>query len=617
MPAGLFTPQAICALVVAGCAWAAPGLAQAQAKAAGAADESAKPGFTNSKLDASLFYQLLVGELELSASEGSTAHLVMLDAANKTKSEQLYKRSADMALQVRAGSQALIVVQAWRAALPTSREAHRYLIQLLVALNRPADTAEPLRSLIELTPAAERNALIAGLPRFFERTSNRSAIAPLLESTLQPYIANPETRTAALVALGRTWIGADDNDRALDYAQRAHAQDPNAEGPVLLALAVLPVATDAEAIITSHLRARPRASAIRMLYARALSASQRQAEALAQIERVTRDDPAQSAPWLTLGALSLEMRRPKEATAALKTFIERVEATAKAAADAPDAAASAGTSAPAASESDDDDQVVVESDGGLTQAWLMLAQAAEQQGNFKAAEVWLSKVESPQRALEVQARRASLLAKQGRLAEGLELVRRVPETNDDEARAKLLVEVQLLREAQQWVPALEVLTKANARFKDDPDLLYEQSMMAEKLDRIDEMERLLRQVIALQPNHHHAHNALGYSLADRGLRLPEAKGLIERALELAPGEPFITDSLGWVEYKLGNRAEAIKQLTRAWQSRPDPEIAAHLGEVLWVDGQREEARRILREGKNLDQTNEVLRETVLRLKVNL
>jgi Flp pilus assembly protein TadD len=177
--------------------------------------------------------------------------------------------------------------------------------------------------------------------------------------------------------------------------------------------------------------------------------------------------------------------------------------------------------------------------------------------------------------------------------------------------------VQLLRDAKAWERARTVLEGANQRFANDTDLLYEQSMMAEKLNRIEEMERLLRRVIELRPDHHHAHNALGFSLADRGIRLPEAKALIQRALELAPGEPFITDSLGWVEYRMGNRDEAIKHLSQAYRSRPDPEIAAHLGEVLWMNGQRDEARRILREGRSRDETNDVLRETVARLKVDL
>jgi tetratricopeptide (TPR) repeat protein len=604
MPARLSTSQAVCALVVAGCIWARPAHVQAASKMA---PTPAPAGVNNSDLDASLFYQLLIGELELTASEGSTAVLVMLDAANKTKNEQIYKRATDMALQIRAGSQALSVVQAWRTALPASREAHRYLIQLLVAMNRSSETPEPLRSLIKLTSAAERPGLIASLPRFFERTSDSKAVPEIIEAALKSSVDEPETRTASLVSIGRSWLTAGNNAKALDYAQRAHVQDKSAEGPVLLAVAVLPVVAEAEPVIVGYLQANPRASAIRMIYARALSVSQRHAEALAQVETVTRDEPGQSAPWLTLGALHLELRQPKEATAALKIFIDRVQAAPAPTPPSPDAAA-----VPA-----EEEQVVADPDRGLTQAWLMLAQAAELQGDFKGAEDWLSKVQMPQRALEVQVRRASLLARQGRLAEGVELIRSAPAGSEDEARAKVLAEVQLLREARQWAQASAVLSEANQRFVDDPDLLYEQSMMEEKLNNVAEMERLLRRVIALRPDHHHAHNALGFSLADRGLRLPEAKALIEHALELAPGEPFITDSLGWVEYRMGNQAEAIKQLTRAYQSRPDPEIAAHLGEVLWVSGQRDEARRVLREGTRRDQANDVLRETVTRLKVDL
>ena len=611
MPARFPPAKAVCALVVAGCTWAPQTWSQTPAAAA-SAPESAASGsaFENSDLDASLFYQLLIGEIELSASEGSTAFLVMLDAATKTKNEQLYKRAVDMALQVRAGGQALIVVQSWRKALPASRDAHRYLIELLVVLNRSPETAEPLRSLIRLTPEAERPGLITSLPRFFERTGDRKLIPEILTDALQPYLDAPATADASLVAIGRSWQAAGDSARALEYAQRAHARDASAEGPVLLALELLPTTTDAEPIVQGYLKAKPQASAVRMFYARALGMSQRYLEALAQVDRVTRDDPVQSAPWLTLGALHLELRQPKEATVAIKTFIERIQATPP---------SSTPAKPPTASPSliNEDGGVVESDDRGLTQAWLMLAQAAEQQGNFKAAEAWLAKVDTPARALEVQVRRASLLAKQGRLTDAVELIRRAPQASDDDARAKLLAEVALWREARQWAQANDALKRGNERFKDDSDLLYEQSMMEEKLNRIDEMERLLRRVIELRPDHEHAHNALGFSLADRGLRLPEAKALIVRALELAPGEPFITDSLGWVEYRMGNRDEAIKQLKRAYQSRPDPEIAAHLGEVLWVNGQHDEARRILREGKSRDQANDVLRETVVRLKVNL
>jgi Flp pilus assembly protein TadD len=142
-------------------------------------------------------------------------------------------------------------------------------------------------------------------------------------------------------------------------------------------------------------------------------------------------------------------------------------------------------------------------------------------------------------------------------------------------------------------------------------------MVAEKMSRLDDMERLLRRVIELKPDHGHAHNALGYSLADRGLRLPEARTLIQRALELQPGDPFIMDSLGWVEFKLGNVDEALRVLRAAWNTRPDTEIGAHLGEVLWSAGQRDEAKQVWRQAQSRDSANEVLRETLARLQVGL
>ena len=207
--------------------------------------------------------------------------------------------------------------------------------------------------------------------------------------------------------------------------------------------------------------------------------------------------------------------------------------------------------------------------------------------------------------------------RQGRVDEARALIRATPERAPSDARSKLLAEAQLLREAKLWSAAYDVLAKANEQFPNDPDLLYEQSMIAEKLGRFDDMERQLRRVIEIAPTYQHAYNALGYSLADRNIRLQEAHDLIQKALDLKPGEPFITDSLGWVEYRMGNRDEAVRLLRVAYQARPDVEIAAHLAEVLWVSGQRDEARKILRDARKRDATNEVLVETVARLKIDL
>ena len=561
----------------------------------------------NSELDARLFYQLMIGELELRAGQAGTAYEVMLDAARRSRSEQLYRRAVEIALQARAGEQGLAAARGWREALPESIDAHRFVLQLLMALNRAPEMVDPIRSLIEATPAAERGARIVGLPRMFGRPADRTQAPALLERALQPYADAPATRAAVQVAIGRAWLFAQEPARALEFAQRALALEPAYENAALLAIELLPVQPAAQTLITPWLDANPGAVPVRLLYVRALGTSQRYADAVAELERVVRIEPNLAQPWLTLGALQLELKHPVQAATALQRYVQLVE----------------GGTPPAppprvGNESDDEAaEAPATRDQALIQAWLLLSQAAEQQGDFKAAEAWLAKVDSPQRALEVQTRRASILARQGKLAEARALIRRAPEQTAADARAKLLAEVQLLRDAKRWSDAHALLVQANQQTTDDADLLYEQSMMAEKLNRVDEMERLLRRVIELKPDYQHAYNALGFSLAERNLRLPEAKTLVAKALELSPGDPFITDSAAWVEYRLGNREEALRLLRKAYGARPDAEIAAHLGEVLWVSGQRDEARRILREARTRDAANDVLRETLARLRVDL
>ena len=585
-------------------------VALSSAAAPAVAAEPAAPKFENSTLDAPLFYQLLLSEIELGSGQAGTAYQLMLDAARRGKDEQLFRRATEIALQARAGDQALSAVLAWRQALPQSADALRYQIQLLVALNRVADVEEPLAALLRQTARPALPGLIEALPRLLGRAADRNAVAAVLERALRPYADAADTKASASVAVGRAWLVAGDTGKALAFAQRASEADPAAEGAALLALDMLPATPEAEAIVKRQLAARADNPMVRLLYVRTLATSQRLAEATAEIEVLTRSDPNLAPPWLTLGALELEMKRPREAAAALRNYVRLVEGGAA-------VNFGAAASAPQGAGGDDEDDTPPNASTALTQAFLLLAQASEQQQDFVGAERWLARVDNPQRALEVQARRASLLARQGKMKEARELIRKVPEQSPGDARAKYLAETELLRDRKMYAEAVQVMAQASKAFPDDTDLLYEQAMLNEKLDRLDEMERLLRRVIALKGDHQHAYNALGYSFAERKIRLPEARQLIQKALELSPGEPSITDSMGWVEYRLGNREEAIRLLRGAYQSRPDPEIAAHLGEVLWSVGQTEEARRVFRDARSRDAQNDVLRETLARLRVDL
>ena len=154
------------------------------------------------------------------------------------------------------------------------------------------------------------------------------------------------------------------------------------------------------------------------------------------------------------------------------------------------------------------------------------------------------------------------------------------------------VEAQLLRDAKAWNETYEMLSHAVAKYPNSFELLYDRAMAAERIDRLDVLEADLRKVIKMKPDYAHAYNALGYTLADKTKRLTEAKDLIEKAYKLQPDDPFILDSLGWVYFRMGQMQEAIKHLQTAYGQRPDPEIAAHYGEVLWSAGNHDEARKI-------------------------
>jgi len=585
---------------------AVPALLAAQPATAQSGESGGTTPAASSALDGRLLYQVLIGEMALTAGDAGSAYTWILDAARRSRDEALFRRAVDIALQARAGEQALAATRDWQQARPESLDALRLQLQILLVLNRNDGIAEPLQALLALTPEAERPGLVSALPRFLQRASDPRFVAGVLEESLKPYRDAEATRVAVRVAIGRSWLDAREPDRALALAREAQGLDAAAPGPALLAMELMRERPAAEDLVLQYLRQPQVEPAVRLAYVRLLTGAQRYADAVTQLEAATRAEPEVAAPYLSLGALHLELKHVKEGEAALQRYIELVQKQPAAAAEG------AATTGPA--DADDDG---ARPEQGLVQAWLMLAQSAEQRGDYAAAEGWLAKVDDPRRALEVQARRASIMARQGQLAQARELIRRAPERSAEDQRAKLVAEAGVLREVKHWREAFEVLGEANQRFPDDADLMYEQAMMAEKIDRLEEMERLLRRVIEIKPDNAHAHNALGYSLADRSQRLPEARVLIQRALELSPGDPFITDSLGWVEFRLGNHAEAVRLLQRAYAARPDPEIGAHLGEVLWALGQRDEARRIWLEARGRDAGNDVLRETLARLRVEL
>jgi tetratricopeptide (TPR) repeat protein len=544
-----------------------------------------------SAMDGELFYQLLMGELTVANGEAGAGYSLFLDAARKTNDARLYERAVTVALQSRAGEPALQAARAWSKAQPASREANRYVLQILVGLNRVGETMDPLKAEIARSPVQERNATIGTVPRIYARVADKRLAAGVVEQALADAVAAPATAVASWVTIGRMRLDNADGNGVLDAVRRAQAIDSQSEGAAALALSLMASKQPAaEEMVHKYLAGKP-SPEIRIGYARILIDAQRYTEATQQLQKTVAEKPDHALAWLLLGSLELQDKKYVQAEKSLKRHVELAQPL---------------------PGSDD-----AETGSSLTQAYLQLAQIAEQRKDYAQAEVWLGRIDNPEELIGAQARRASILARQGRLEEGRKLLRALPEKMPSDGRLKLMAEVQLLREFKQFKPAYELLVARTKSAPPDWELLYDQAMLAEKIGDLPEMERLLRYIISGKPDYLHAYNALGYSYADRNIRLADARNLIAKALELAPNDPFITDSLGWVEFRIGNTAEAARILESAFKSRPDAEIAAHWGEVLWVSGKREQALSVWRDGIALNAENETLQETLRRLRVKL
>ena len=578
------------ALVMTACA----ALAQAPAAPASAAQVATPPAQSaQSALDARLLYQLLLGEIVFGQGDTQAGAGYILDAARRTGDEALFKRAAEMAIIARSGPAALDATHAWRQAQPDSVEAARFELQVLVALGRVGETEAPLRELLTLLPEAGRESFIMALPALYQRAPDKALAARTVESALSNATQTPALAPAAWACIGRLRLQAGDKAGALAAATLGQTAGAPSRWPALLALQLLTdaQAPDAEALVQRYLATPQAKPEVRVDYARALADLGRTADASAQLDALTKQQPDYIPGWLVKGALLADERRDDEAEQALRHFLQLADAQA---------------GQPGAAR-----------DGGRSQARMMLASIAERRDDLAAAQQWLQQIDAPDRMLAAQLQRADLLARQGKLDEARQVIQAAPERRPEDARTKLLAEAQLLRDHQQPEQAYQMLSDALQNTPDDEALLYDAAMTAERLDRMQDMERLLRHQIEIDPKAASAYNALGYSLADRGLRLPEAKELIEKALQLAPDDSFIQDSLGWVEFRLGQMQEARRILEAAYKARPDAEIAAHLGEVLWTLGEQDAARAIWRDGQRLNRDNETLTKTLERLKVTL
>ena len=534
-------------------------------------------------MDAALFYQVLLGELNVRNGSAGSGFSLILAAARETNDPALFQRAVDIALQSRSGEAALQAAQAWKKAIPQATEANRYLLQILLALNRVDAAGQALSVSLQDLPPSEQNAAIVSVPRVFARVPDKKIAADTVEKALASALKKSTTAATAWTTVGRMRREAGQLALAVEASKQGHAADPSAPGPLILALSLAGAAPDDLAPLLEKAMQADVQAELRLGYARHLIGQNQQAPALLQLARLNADHPEFADGWLVHGLLLQETGDFKEAEKKLRQHVEL-------ATPSPDLA----------------------QQNKLAESLMSLAQMAQRQGQWVQAEQWLAQVPVQADPIKLASRQADLLTQQGRTAEARQVLAQIQTSNSAQATRKTLVQSMWLRENKQVSDAYNLVKQALEAQPQNTELMSELAMVTEKLKRFDEMESLLRELIKLQPEDAHAFNALGYSLADRNTRLEEARQLVTQALQLTPQDAYIQDSLGWVAFRQGQYTEALQILRAAYRSRPDAEIAAHLGEVLWVMGQREQAAAIWREGLMLKSDNETLRETLQR-----
>lgn len=518
-----------------------------------------------------ILFKFLVAEVAGQRGAIDIAQSTYLNLARQTQDPRIARRATEVAMFARDQAGALEAARLWAAGEPDVERAQQTLAALLLNAGNLAEAEPILRTLLKQDSA---NGFLH-LSALMGKLRDTRAALELVERLAADHPALPEARFAVAQAAS----GAGHFEMAIEALQQADRLRPGWEPAALLSVQILGKSSRADAMrfMRDFLATYPDAREVRLAYARTLVNANQFTEARNEFTRLTRDFPQNAEVSFAAGLLSLQMG---DADLAHDLLTKTLEYSPR-----------------------DPDTV-----------HYYLGQAAEQMKQPDAAAAHYLEVRSGNYLVSARARQAAMLARAGKLGEARALLAATQGENDAQNVRLIQAQAELLRDGKEHAAAFEILSEGLKRFPDSTDLLYDRAMVAEKLARLDAVEADLRRVIVLRPDDAQAYNALGYTLADRTNRLAEAITLLDKALLLAPEDPFILDSVGWAQYRSGNLARAQEYLERAYKVRPDPEIAAHLGEVLWARGQRDEAGKLWQTSLQAHPQNEVLLETLHRFK---
>ena len=519
-------------------------------------------------------YEFLLGEIALQRGDAQLAAQTYLDLAKRTRDPRVARRAVEVASQARLADLAIDAAKLWQELEPTSPQALQITAALLVGAKR-VEEAEPYLEKLLVSEGVNLENGFMQLNRLISGNPDKAANSRLVRKLAAKYPQLPQ----AHYAVGQAALTANEDDAALASSRRAQELKPEWEPAVMLEAQALQKKSPSAAAkrLGDYVARNPNAAEARLNYARLLVLDKRYPEARSEFQKVLDANPNNPEVGYAVGVLAFQLKEYAVAEQTLKRVLGM--------------------------RYRDPDGVRY-----------LLGQIAEEQKRWPQAIQWYEQIQEGDHALNARMRTAGAIAKQGKLDEARKYLQQVVTDNPAEEVQLTVVEAQLLRDANKHGDAFALLGEALKRQPEQPELLYDYALTAEKLEKFDLLESNLRKLIQVRPEHAHAYNALGYSFADRNLRLPEARKLVEKALELSPEDYYIIDSLGWVQYREGKLKDAAATLQRAYTGRPDAEIGAHLGEVLWQMGQRDEAKRVWDEALKTAPENETLLKTIKKFR---
>lgn len=530
------------------------------------------------ELTPQLLFRVLASEIAVQRGEIASAALTYLGLARDTRDPRFARRATELGVAARAPT-ALEAARLWHELAADSEQAAQAFESLLLIDGQVAE-AEPLLAtrLAQARAGDKLDEFYAQLRRNLPAVRDPGAALAMVQRLAAPDLALAEAR----LAIAAVAHAAGNHELAEQEAIAALRMRPDDRGTLLATLAYSnPDKEGAERArrrLADYLERHADDAELWFVHAQTLAADGQTARARDEFGRALKLDPDNPRILMTVAQFDYRNKDLEQAEQLLKRYLEL----------------------PGQLRNPDP-------------ARLMLGLIAEDRDDPEQALRWYEQVQPGDQLIPAAARRAALTAKMGRLAEARQILHAVPVTSNAQRVRLLTIESGVLRELGQQQEAFKILDDGLAKYPDDQDLLYAQGMAAERINRMDAMEKSLRRLIALAPKNANAYNALGYSLADRKLRLAEAQQLIEEALRLQPESAHIIDSMGWVMFRRGQIEQALRHLIKAYELAPEAEIAAHLGEVLWASGRKEEARNIWRGALREEADNEVLNETLKRL----